>query len=113
MDFVDKLQKFMKFINKKYQDDNVFRSYGQGPWQLVRESGIDFGDARAQLEAMNILLREGLMEVVNFKTAKQVTSYTKIRPSLKGLKSTKQDWMKVLETVTKAIAEGVVKGLPK
>ena len=113
MDFVDKLKKFMKFINGKYQNDDVFRSYGQGPWQLVRESGIDFGSARARLEAMTILLREGLIEVVNFKTAKQVTSYTKIRPSLKGLESTKQDWTKVLETVTKAMAEGVVKGLTK
>ncbi|HUX48129.1 MAG TPA: hypothetical protein VMV76_02980 [Dehalococcoidia bacterium] len=113
MDFVDKLKKFMKFINKKYQKDDVFRSYGQGPWQLVNESGIDFGSARAQLEAMNILLREGLIEVVNFRTAKQVASYTKIRPSLKGLNSTKQDWLKVLESITRAITEGAIKGLRK
>lgn len=65
MDFVGKLRKFMKFIRDKYEADDTFRSYGEGPWQLISESGIDFGDARAQLAAMDILLHQGLIEAVN------------------------------------------------
>lgn len=113
MDFVSKLKQFMKFINQKYEKDGTFRSYGEFPWTLITESGIDFGDGKEQLRAMDILLQQGLIECVNFKTSKHIELTSKIRPSLQGLKSTKQDWMKVLEIVTKAIAEGVIKGLSK
>lgn len=111
MDYWGKLRKFVKFINRKYEQDGTFRSYGAFPWALIGESGIDFGDAAEQLSAMDILLQDGLIECVDIKTSRHVELDSKIRPSLRGLKSTKQDWMKVLETVTKAIAEGTIRGL--
>jgi len=110
MDFVDKLKKFMKFIRDKYEASDTFRSYGEGPWQLIDESGIDFGDARAQLAAMDILLRQDLIEAVNRKSPKHITSYTRIRPSLQGLNATREGrdyWLKVIS----AVAEGITKGL--
>ena len=113
MDYLGKLKKFMKFINQKYEKDGTFRSAGKFLWTLIDESGIDFGDGAEQLSAMDILLQQGLIECVDIKTSRHVEMTSKIRPSLQGLKSTKQDWMKVLETVTKAIAEGVIKGLGK
>jgi hypothetical protein len=111
MEFIDKLKKFIKFINKKYEDDGVFRSYGEGPWQLIDESGIDFGDAKEQLSAMDVLLKQGLIEIVNFKKYKHVTNFTKIRPTMAGLKNNQQDWLKIFKVLTSAVAEGVTKGL--
>ncbi len=113
MDFVSKLKKFMKFIRDKYEASHTFRSYGEGPWQLINESGIDFGDARAQLAAMDILLHQGLIEAVNRKRTKHIMSYTRIRPSLQGLKGRQQDWLKIVSAVTEGITEGVIKGLTK
>jgi hypothetical protein len=103
----------MKFINQKYEQDGTSRSDGRFPWTLISESNIDFGDGREQLSAMGILFQQGLLECVDIKTSRHVEMTSKIRPSLQGLKSTKRDWMKVLEIVTKAIAEGAVKGLSK
>ena len=116
MNFVGKLEKFMKFICDKYEANDTFRSYGEGPWQLIRESGIDFGDARAQLAAMDILLHHGLIEAVNRKSPKHITSFTRIRPSLQGLKATRegrQYWLKIASALAEGITEGVIKGLKK
>ena len=110
MDFVNKLKKIMKFICQKYEVSDTFRSYGEGPWQLINEAGIDFGDGRAQLAAMDVLLHQGLIETVNRKGAKHITSYTKIRPTLQGLNARRQDWLKIISAVTEGITKGVIKG---
>ncbi|MGA7677247.1 MAG: hypothetical protein WCA51_02595 [Dehalococcoidia bacterium] len=85
MDSVDKLKKFMKFIRDKYEANDTFKAHGEFPWPLIEESGIDFGDSRSQLAAMEILLHQGLIEVVNRESTKQIRHYYKIRPSLKAL----------------------------
>lgn len=87
-----KLKKFMKFRCKKYDTDNILRSDGKFPWQLVEESGMDFGDARAQLAAMDILLHQNLIEAVDLQGIKRegvkhIWPFTKIRPSYQWLKS--------------------------
>ena len=115
MDSIGKLKKFMNFLCKKYETDDVLRSYGQGPWQMVEESGIDFGDARAQLAAMNIILHQGLIEAVDLQGikregARHIQSYTKIRPSYKGLQSRQQDWPKIVSAITEGITKGIIKG---
>ena len=110
MDYLDKLKQFMKFINQKYETDGTFRTYGEFPGVLINHSGIDFGNGKEQLSAMDVLLQQGLIECVKYKKCSHVESGFRIRPSLSGLKSTKQDWAKVFETVTKAITEGAIKG---
>jgi hypothetical protein len=113
MDFVDKLKKFMKFIHDKYERSDTFRAYGEYPWTLISESGINFGDGNAQLAAMDILLREGLIEVVNSGGAKRVRLYYKIRPSIKVLEATPHEERRVWQDIVSAIAEGITRGIIK
>jgi len=115
MDSIGKLKKFMKFLCKKYETDDTFRAYGEYPWTLINESGIDFGDARAQLAAMNIILHQGLIEAVDLQGikvegAKRIQSSTKIRPSYKGLQSRQHDWPEIISAVTEGITKGIIKG---
>jgi hypothetical protein len=74
----------MKFIFDKYETDDTFMAYGEYPWLLINESDIGFGDAAAQLAAMDILLHQGLIEVVNRKNPKHIKVYHRIKPSLPG-----------------------------
>lgn len=113
MDYLAKLKRFMKFINRKYEQEGTFRSYGEFPWTLISESKIDFGDAREQLTAMDILLQQELIEFADIQKGRHVEMTSKIRPSLQGLKSTKHEWIKVIEIITKAIAEGAIRGVSK
>ena len=115
MDSVGKLKKFMKLLCKKYETDNILKSYGEGPWQLIRESGIDFGNAGAQLAAMDILLHQNLIEVVGLQGikregAKHIGPFTKIRPSYQGLQSRQQDWPKIVSAVAEGVTKGIIKG---
>jgi len=115
MDTAAKLNKFMKFLCKKYATDDVLKSHGEGAWQLVEESGIDFGDAGAQLAAMDILLRQDLIEAVDRygikrEGVKHVGPFTKIRPSYQGLQSKRQDWPKIVSAVAEGVTKGIIKG---
>jgi len=115
MDSMGKLKKFMKFLCKKYETDDILRSYGEGPWQLTEESGVDFGDARAQLAAMDILLHQDLIEGVDLQGtkregAKRIWPSTKIRPSYKGLQGKQQDWPKIVSAVAEGVTKGIIKG---
>lgn len=115
MDTIGKLEKFMKFLCKNYEIDNVLKSHGKGPLQLVGKSGIDFGDARAQLAAMDMLLGQDLIEAVDLRGIKQkgvkhISSYTKIRPSYKGLQSRRQDWTEIVSAMAEGGMKGIIKG---
>ena len=115
MDSMGKLKKFMKFLCKKYETDNILKSYGKGPWQLIRESGIDFGNASAQLAAMDILLHQDLIEAVDLQGIKRegikhIGPSPKIRPSYQGLKSRQQDWPEIISAVAEGITKGIIKG---
>jgi hypothetical protein len=110
MDFVSKLRKFMKFICEKYESNDVFRSYGAYPWPLIEESGINFGDGRAQLSAMEVLLDQGLIEVVENKNARRIQLTDKIRPSFKGLNTKQKDWSNIISAITEGITKGIIKG---
>jgi len=117
MDFISKLQRFMEFVCEKYEKDDAFRAYGEYSWPLIEESGIYFGDAKAQLEAIKALVREGLMETARPGSSMQVRVYTRVRPSLKGLQYVREarksplrrNWLKLVSAVT----EGVIRGLKK
>jgi len=113
MDFVDRLKKFMKFIRDKYEADDAFRAHGEYPWSLIEESGTDFGDGQARLAAMDILLRQGLIEVVNRESPKHIRLYHKIRPSLKALEATPGEQRRVWLDIVSAIAEGITRGIIK
>ena len=115
MDSMGKLKKFTKFLCKKYETDDIFRSYGKGPWQLVREYGIDFGNARGQLAAMDILLHQDLIEAVDlqgikWEGVKRIWPSTKIRPSYRGLQSRQQGWSEVVSAVAEGVTKGIIKG---
>jgi len=115
VDIIDKLEKLMVFMCEKYEREAVFRRNGQGTWQLIRESGIDFGDAGSQLAAMDILRRQGLVEVVRPTTSVKILSSSRVRPTLRGFELVrdkkksfvKREWPKVVSAVT----EGIIKGL--
>lgn len=115
MDFLKKLEKLMLFICEKYERDDDFRQYGDYPWPLIEGSGIEFGDAGAQLAAMDILRKQGLIEVVRPTRSAKIVSYSRVRPSLKGMElirdkkktTLEREWPKVVSAVT----EGLIKGL--
>ena len=113
MDFVDKLKRFMKFIRDKYEADDTFMTHGECPWPLIDESYIDFGDGQAQLAAMDILLHQGLIEVVNCESPKHIRLYDKIRPSLKALEATRGEQRRVWLDIVSAVAEGITRGIIK
>jgi hypothetical protein len=113
MDVVGRLKKFMKFIRDKYKANDAFRAHGEYPWPLIEESGIDFGDGEAQLAAMDILLQQGLIEVVNRKSPKHITLYHKIRPSLKALEPAPGEQRRVWLDIVSAVAEGITRGIIK
>lgn len=110
MDMVGKLRKFMKCIRRKYDEDDTFRTHGEFPWTLISQSGIHFGDGAAQLEAMELLLKHGQIEIVGLTQSKHVTTTTKIRPTLRGLEEKKLDWLEITRAVVAGVTEGVVKG---
>lgn len=113
MDFVSKLKQFMKFIRDKYENDDTFRAYGEYTWPLVDESGIDFGDAKAQLAAMDILLHQGLIEVVNSNNPRYIRVSHRIRPSFKALEATRGEQRRIWSDIISAIAEGITRGIIK
>lgn len=113
MDFASKLRRFMKYIRDKYETDDAFRAYGGYPWALIDESNIDLGDAAAQLAAMDILLRHGLIEVVDRENPRHIELYHSIRPSYDTLKATRIEQRKVWQDIVSAIAEGVTRGIIK
>ena len=113
MNFVDKLKKFMEFIRDKYERSDAFRAHGEYPWTLISESGINFGDGQAQLAAMDILLHEGLIEVVNRRSPRHIRLYYKIRPSLKVLEATPGEQRRVWQDIVSAVAEGITRGIIK
>ena len=49
MDFIKILERLMVFMCDKYEKDDIFRQYGECPWTLIEESGIELGDTGAQL----------------------------------------------------------------
>jgi len=110
MDFVNKLKEFMKFICKKYESNDTFRGYGEYSWPLIEESRIDFGDARAQLAAMDILLNQGLIEIVGKKSTRSIKITDRIRPTFKGLNTKRQDWSNIISAVTEGITKGIIGG---
>jgi len=103
----------MKFIRDKYEDDDTFRGYGEYPWPLIEESGIDFGDAKAQLAAMDILLYQGLIEAVNSENPRHIKVAHRIRPSFKVLEATHGKQRKVWSDIISAIAESITRGITK
>ena len=113
MDFVDKLKEFLKCIRRKYEASDTFRAYGEFAWPLIDECGIDLGDGQAQLAAMDILLQQGLIEVVNHKKQKHIRLNHKIRPSLKALEATSGEQRKVWQDMVSAVAEGITRGIIK
>jgi len=113
MDFVGKLKEFMKFIRDKYETDDTFRAYGEYPWPLISESDVDFGDGAAQLAAMDILLHEGLIEVVNREKPRHIKLYDRIRPSFKALRATRSEQRRIWLDIVSAVAEGVTRGIIK
>jgi len=113
MDFVHKLKSFMKFIREKYETNDTFRAHGEYPWPLIDESGIDFGDGYPQLAAMDVLLHQGLIEVVNRKSLKYIRLYHKIRPSFKALEATRSEQRRIWLDIVSAVTEGITKGIIK
>jgi hypothetical protein len=113
MDFATKLKRFMKYIRDKYETDDAFRAYGGYPWPLIAESNIDFGDGAAQLAAMDILLRHGLIEVVDRENPKHVELYDSIRPSHHFSGATRIEQRKIWQDIVSAVAEGVTRGIIK
>lgn len=113
MDFVDRLKEFVKFIRDKYEADETFRAWGEFPWTLISESGIDFGDSAAQLAAMDILLHQGLIEVVNRRRPQHIKSYHKIRPSLKVLEASRGEQRRIWLEIVSAFAEGATRAIIK
>ena len=115
MDLIKKLEKLMVFMCKKYEEDDVFKRYGHYPWQLIEESGIEFGDAGAQLAVMDILRKHGFIEVVRSTRSPKIVPYSKIRPTLAGMEFVRdrrksalvREWPKVISAIT----EGIIKGL--
>ncbi|MCP4614437.1 MAG: hypothetical protein GY845_37620 [Planctomycetes bacterium] len=103
-----KLNKFMKYIQKKYDQNDTFRGRGEYPWPLIRESGVDFGDGKAQLAAMNVLLNNGYLQILRPKGSKRINSSTKIVPNI-HLERGKQDWSAIASAVIAAVTEGAVK----
>ena len=118
MNNVGKLKKFIKFLCKKYETDNILKSYGGFPWSLISESGIDFGDAKAQLAAVDMLLHQGLIEAVDLQGTrregvKRIRPSTKIRPSYQGLQDRQQDWPKIVSAVAEGVTKGIIRGFTK
>ncbi|MBC8275715.1 MAG: hypothetical protein H8E40_12205 [Chloroflexi bacterium] len=115
MDLIKKLEKLMVFMYEKYEEDDVFKQYGDYPWPLIEESGIEFGDAGAQLAVMDILRKHGFIEVVRPTRSAKIVSYSRVRPSLKGMEFVRdkrksilrREWPKVISAIT----EGFIKGL--
>jgi len=65
-------ERLIQFIYDEYQRHSVFQHYGQYPTvitkQFERRFGIDLGDAGAQLEAINRLLKQGWIETKPSRT---------------------------------------------
>ncbi|MDD5511109.1 MAG: hypothetical protein PHI12_09920 [Dehalococcoidales bacterium] len=116
MDTIEKLEKLMKFMCDKYEKSDVFRQYGEYPWTLMDESGIDFGDGGAQVAAMDVLRQYGFIEIVGRNRGnKKIGFNTKVRPSIKGMEfvrdKEKSALSQVWPKVVTAIAEGITRGL--
>ena len=115
MDLIKKLEKLMIFMCEKYEEEEVFKQYGEYPWPLIEESGIEFGDAGAQLAVMDILRKHGFIEVVRPTRRRKIVSYSRVRPTLKGMEFVRdrrksalvREWPKVISAIT----EGIIKGL--
>lgn len=116
----DILEKLMAFIYDEYNASDVFKSGGQYASVVLTgftcESGIELGDAGAQLEYMRLLLRRGWIEIVTLDGSNRIGArlftYSKIKPSLEGIKHIEerrqpgQAVVKIASTVAEIIGRG-------
>jgi hypothetical protein len=115
MGTIQKVEQFMKYVCKKYEENDTFRGYGQFPSVLIKESGIDFGNALAQAAITETLVKQGFLEEVTKKGKRGSSYFSLVRPTFEGLRFVKDRKKSVLQKewpkVISAITEGLIKGL--
>jgi len=116
------LEKLMKFIYSEYKSSDAFQSYGEYASIIVGrfadKSRIRLGDARAQLEYIRLLKRQGWIEYVSVDgstlgNARLSLYNTRVKPSLEGIEHVEQGLQpgKAMLKAASAAAEIAGKGL--
>lgn len=93
MDILKRIKKFTEYILKKAEVDETFRRQGGCPLTLIAESGIDLGNEKAQLSAMDFLLEGGFIDTIGALKDGAVTAETRILPKSRLLTTFQQDWI--------------------
>src|SRR4030042_1900579 len=79
----EKDERLLKYIYDEYEKNSVFQQYGQYALTIVssleEDTGIEFEDAGAQLEAINRLLKQGWIETEPIRTKTSVQITDKVR----------------------------------
>lgn len=94
----------MEFIYDEYDKSSTFKQYGEYASviasRFVEKSGIDLGDAGAQLEAISLLVERGWLKIVRTgrrTDESRITIISKIKPTNEGIKQVerrRQPWFK-------------------
>ncbi len=114
-------EKLMEFIYDKYEENSEFQTASTLVSTFEDESGIEFEDAGAQLEAVQRLMERGWIEAVSVTGKKigrtQLNTTSQIKPTIKGIRFVedkrrpwiKRHWPKVVSTLGEIIIRGVKK----
>ena len=124
MNISDKLDKLIEFIYDEYEESSVFKTHGGYAGVIVYgftdRTGISFGDAGAQVEAIRLLTKSGWLEIVPFSrhsSSSRIISSTRIKLTIEGIRyveGRRESWVK--RHGAKLIApfiEGITRGLRK
>ncbi len=59
------IEHLLKHVYTQFQRDEVIQEYGTTPWELTDISGIDVGDAGAQLAAVERMIDRRWVKIIN------------------------------------------------
>jgi hypothetical protein len=121
MKLSERYEKLMDFIYKEYERSNSFHGHGVYASVIVRQfqrySGISFGDAGAQLSAINHIFMQGWIEIVTVNGSvlkgEELDGYSRIQPTREGMlhveerRSLGKVVMKAASTTAEIIGRGL------
>ena len=113
----EKIEHLLKVFYDRYQKEEIVRQYGLYPWDLTGNSGTDFGDAGAQLAAVDRMRARGWIRILNFPRAKRVLSGHRIQLTEEGISHAeellKPAYQRHLRDFWVSTVEGITRGLKK
>ena len=113
-----KVEYLLKYLYKRFMEDDVVRSYGITPWVLIdnsriRSLGIDVGDGLAQVATVDRMRERGWIKILNPTRDNKLHHTSNVQLTEEGIKEAERLLsplvVRYLRDVFVAIVEGITR----